>query len=137
METVFHRSSGYIIACNCWFYLCFYYPTPYLKQVVTEAPVGIVDLDKTAMSRQLIQMSRAAQQIDVKYVFDDIHQAKLSMADGNIYGYMIIPNNMERDIRTGQKVTLNVFTHGAYVMLHGNIGTAFATSGLTLGAETK
>ncbi len=119
------------------FIYAFYYPTPYLKQVVTEAPVGIVDLDKTAMSRQLIQMSRAAQQIDVKYVFDDIRQAKLSMADGNIYGYMIIPNNMERDIRTGQKVTLNVFTHGAYVMLHGNIGTAFATSGLTLGAETK
>ncbi len=115
----------------------FYYPTPYLKQIVTEAPVGIVDLDKTAMSRQLIQMSRAAQQIDVKYVFDDIHQAKLSMADGNIYGYMIIPNNMERDIRTGQKVSVNVFTHGAYVMLHGNIGTAFATSALTLGAETK
>lgn len=119
------------------FIYAFYYPTPYLKQIVTEAPVGIVDLDKTAMSRQLIQMSRAAQQIDVKYVFDDIHQAKLSMADGNIYGYMIIPNNMERDIRTGQKVTLNVFTHGAYVMLHGNIGTAFATSALTLGAETK
>lgn len=115
----------------------FYYPTPYMNQTVSKVPVAVVDLDHTVMSRQLTQMSAAAQQIDVQYVFSDLHEAEEALADEKIYGFMVIPQNMEKTLRNGGTVNVNVFTHGAYVMLHGNIGTAFTTCALTLGATTK
>lgn len=115
----------------------FYYPTPYINQTVTKVPVAVVDLDHTQMSRQLTQMSAAAQQIEVRYTFSDIRDAEEAMANEEIYGFMVIPADMEKTIKKGDNVDVNVFTHGGYVMLHGNIGTAFTTCALTLGATTK
>lgn len=115
----------------------FYYPTPYMNQTVSKVPVAVVDLDRTVMSRQLTQMSAAAQQIDVRYIYSDIREAEEALANEKIYGFMVIPKDMEKTLRNGGNVNVNVFTHGAYVMLHGNIGTAFTTCALTLGATTK
>ncbi len=115
----------------------FYYPTPYMNQTVSKVPVAVVDMDHTVMSRQLTQMSAAAQQIDVRYIYSDIRDAENAMANSEIYGFMVIPQDMEKNLRNGASVNIPVFTHGAYVMLHGNIGTAFTTCALTLGATTK
>lgn len=115
----------------------FYYPTPYMNQTVLKVPVAVVDLDHTVMSRQLTQMSASAQQIDVRYVFSDLQEAEEALAKEKIYGFMVIPKDMEKTLRNGGSVNVNVFTHGAYVMLHGNIGTAFTTCALTVGATTK
>lgn len=115
----------------------FYYPTPYMNQTVSKVPVAVVDMDHTVMSRQLTQMSASAQQIDIRYIFSDLREAEEALADEKIYGFMVIPRDMEKTLRNGGSVNVNVFTHGAYVMLHGNIGTAFTTCALTVGATTK
>lgn len=115
----------------------FYYPTPYINQTVSKVPVAVVDLDHTTMSRQLTQMASSAQQIEVNAVYNNMLEAETAMAQGNIYGFMVIPNGMEKDIRNKKQVSLNVFTHGAYVMMHGAIGTAFSTCALTLSATNK
>lgn len=115
----------------------FYYPTPYMNQTVSKVPVAVVDMDHTVMSRQLTQMSASAQQIDVRYIFSDMREAEEALADEKIYGFMVIPKDMGKTLRNGGSVNVNVFTHGAYVMLHGNIGTAFTTCALTVGATTK
>lgn len=115
----------------------FYYPTPYIYQTVSKVPVAVVDLDHSEMSRQLTQMAMAAQQIEVKAVYEDLIQAKDAMGREEIFGFMVIPENMEKDIRKNKQVSVNVFTHGAYVMLHGAIGTAFSTCAMTLGATNK
>ena len=115
----------------------FYYPTPYINQTVSKVPVAVVDLDNTVMSRELTRMATAAQQIEVKAVYADRRQAEESMARDEIYGFMVIPEDMEKNIRNHEQVSVNIFTHGAYVMLHGAIGTAFSTCALTVGATNK
>lgn len=115
----------------------FYYPTPYIYQTVSKVPVAVVDLDHSGMSRQLTQMAKAAQQIEVKAVYEDIIQAEEAMGREEIFGFMVVPENMEKDIRRQKQVTVNIFTHGAYVMLHGAIGTAFSTCAMTIGATNK
>lgn len=115
----------------------FYYPTPYVKQTVTKIPVAVVDLDHTVMSRELTQMAASTQQVEVRYIYSEIREAEMALASEDIYGFMVIPQDMEKNLRNGESVNVNVFTHGAYVMLHGNIGTAFTTCALTVGATTK
>jgi len=115
----------------------FYYPTPYVKQTVTKIPVAVVDLDHTMMSRELTQMAASTQQVEVRYIYSEIREAEKALASEDIYGFMVIPQDMEKNLRNGESANVNVFTHGAYVMLHGNIGTAFTTCALTVGATTK
>ena len=115
----------------------FYYPTPYIYQTVSKVPVAVVDLDNTAMSHDLIRMASAAQQIEVKSIYAEMNEAEAAMAREEIFGFMVIPENMEKDIRAKRPVSVNIFTHGAYVMLHGAIGTAFSTCALTVGATNK
>lgn len=115
----------------------FYYPTPYVLQTLNKVPVAVVDLDHSGKSRELIQMAAAAQQIDVKAVYNEMNEAENAMGREEIFGFMVIPEDMEKSLRRGEQVSLNIFTHGAYVMLHGAIGTAFSTCALTLGATQK
>ena len=115
----------------------FYYPTPYVKQTVTKIPVAVVDLDHTVMSRELTQMAASTQQVEVRYIYSEIREAEMALASEDIYGFMVIPRDMEKNLRNGESANVNVFNHGAYVMLHGNIGTAFTTCALTVGATTK
>lgn len=115
----------------------FYYPTPYIYQTVSRVPVAVVDLDHSAKSRELTRMSTAAQQIEVKAVYYDLREAESAMAREEIYGFMVIPEDMEKNLQLKKPVSVNIFTHGAYVMLHGSIGTAFSTCALTIGAANK
>ena len=82
-------------------------------------------------------MASAAQQIEVKSIYAEMNEAEAAMAREEIFGFMVIPENMEKDIRAKRPVSVNIFTHGAYVMLHGAIGTAFSTCALTVGATNK
>ncbi len=115
----------------------FYYPMPYKNQTATEIPVAVVDLDHSQMSRQLIQMAESAQQLKLRYVFTNVREAEEAMAYSDIYGFMVIPADMEKNLRKGKSTDVGIFTHGAYVMLHGNIATAFATCALTVGATAQ
>lgn len=114
-----------------------YYPLPYLNQTVSKVPVAIVDLDGSAMSRNLIRMSLSTQSLDVVAVYDNMDSAELAMAETRVYGIMRIPENMERRVQHGENVAVGIYTHGSYVMLHGAIGTAFATCVATLNAPIK
>ena len=115
----------------------FYYPTAYVNQTVTRVPVAVVDLDHSAKSRELTRMASASQQVHVKAVYNDMLEAESAMAREDIFGFMVIPENMEKDLLNHIPTKINIFTHGAYVMLHGTIGTAFSTCALTVGAVSK
>ena len=112
-------------------------PAAVLLLVVTRVPVAVVDLDHSAKSRELTRMASATQQVEVKAVYNDMLEAETAMASEDIFGFMVIPENMEKDLLNKKPTKINIFTHGAYVMLHGTIGTAFSTCALTVGAVSK
>lgn len=114
-----------------------YYPLPYVNQLAEKIPVAIVDQDQSVLSRQITRMSEATQQLQVAYVYGDAHEAEKAMAEEKIYGFMVIPKGMERQVHRGESSGLGIYTHGAYVMLHGTIGTAFATVAATASANIK
>lgn len=115
----------------------FYYPIPYMNQTVSKVPAGVVDLDKSAKSRELIRMAGATQAVEVAEIFNDVESAKIAMAKAEIYGFMVIPKNMERNLARGENVNVGIYTHGSYVMTHSAIGTAFATCVATMNAPIK
>lgn len=114
-----------------------YYPLPYMHQTVSKIPVAVVDLDGSKMSRELVRMSQSTQSLDIVAVYNNMDSAEVAMAETRVYGIMRIPENMERRVQRGENVAVGIYTHGSYVMLHGAIGTAFATCVATLSAPIK
>ncbi|MCK9182559.1 MAG: ABC transporter permease [Fibrobacteraceae bacterium] len=114
-----------------------YYPLPYMKEISEKVPAGIVDLDRTAFSRELIRMADATQDISVYKVYNTSEEARDDLAGEKIYGYMEIPKGYESEVRKGSNVTLGVYGHGAFLMLYRNVATAFSTVALTQGATVK
>ena len=54
----------------------FYYPMPYKYQTVSKIPVAVVDMDHSKLSRELVQMADASQQVSVRQTFGQIHDAE-------------------------------------------------------------
>ncbi len=115
----------------------FYYPFPYIHKVANKAPVAIVDLDRSAMSRELIRMASSMQEDSVIAVYSNERDAERALANEEIYGFMKIPKGMEADLRKGNNVSVGVYTHGAFILLYGNVATAFATAAGTMGATVQ
>lgn len=115
----------------------FYYPFPYIQEVANKAPVAVVDNDRSAMSRELVRMASSMQEIEVVSIYGNERDAERAMADEKIYGYMKIPKGFEADLRKGNDVSVGVYCHGAFILLYGNIGTAFATAAGTAGATVQ
>lgn len=114
-----------------------YYPLPYVNELANKAPVGIVDYDRTAMSGQLVRTAGSMQQDTVVEVYDNEADAQKALADEKIYGYLKIPAGMESELRKGNNVKLGAYCHGAFLMLYGNVATAFVTAATSVGATVE
>ena len=57
----------------------------------TDMPVGVVDRDMTATSRQLVRNLDAFEQTAVVARYPDISDARIAMQKGEIYGFYYIP----------------------------------------------
>ena len=115
----------------------FYYPYPYKNQIADKAPAAIVDLDHSVMSRQIIRAASAMQEDTIVAIYENELEAQKALADEKIYGYMKIPKGLERDLRNGQNVSVGVYCHGGFILLYGNVATAFTTAAMTVGATTQ
>ena len=61
----------------------------------TDMPVGVVDQDMTATSRQLVRNLDAFEQTAVVAHYPNIADARIAMQKGEIYGFYYIPEGTE------------------------------------------
>lgn len=100
----------------------FLYPLPYANQVVIQQAIIAVDLDKTGSSRALLRAVSATPEANIVGQVHSVAEARsLMMASSNgqtplVRGFMVIPQNFERDILLGRSPTL-AFTGDASVFL--------------------
>ncbi len=118
-------------------FYAFYYPYPYKNQVANKAPAAIVDLDHSAMSHQIIRAASAMQEDTIVAVYENELEAQQALADEKIYGYMKIPQGLEADLRKGQNASVGIYCHGGFILLYGNVATAFTTAAMSVGATTQ
>lgn len=61
-------------------------------------PIGIVDLDQTATSREITRTLGTVSTCDVQELFSDAKAAREAVLKREIYAYVVIPNNFESDL---------------------------------------
>lgn len=98
-------------------------------------PVGIVDMDQTALSREIARSAAAVPQLNVTMHYVSQVEARNDVNTKKIYGYLVIPPNFEADAIAGREATLSYYYHYALLAVGGEIKSGFETVLRTLSVE--
>lgn len=85
------------------------------KEVVGTLPIAVVDEDNSSLSRKIVTMIRATQQVALVYEVADMVEAQQLLLQGKVVGIVEIPNNLSKDILSGGTARVIYYDSGTNV----------------------
>ena len=82
----------------------------------TDMPVGVVDRDMTATSRQLVRNLDAFEQTAVVARYPDISDARIAMQKGEIYGFYYIPEGTAAKAQAQRQPKVSFYTNNTLLI---------------------
>lgn len=82
-----------------------------------DLPVGIVDNDHSALSRNLIRYIDANPTFKITNQLMSVTEGKPSMQNGDIYAIVTIPRDFEKDVYLGKTPEVTTFYNSQYVLI--------------------
>lgn len=79
-----------------------------------KAPVGVVDLDRSSLSRETVRQLGASELLEVTEREESFHAALDKVRRGDIFGFFYIPDNFERETIAGRSPTLSFYSNMTY-----------------------
>jgi len=115
------------------------YPIPYSPEVLKEVPVGVVDLDRSALSRRLIRMVDANEYVRVAFRETQLARAETEVLAGKAGGILLVPEGFQRKILRGEQADVGVFADAGYLLVYRQVytGLLHATRTLSAGIEIR
>jgi ABC-2 type transport system permease protein len=114
-----------------------FYPLPYLRELVREVPIAVVDFDHSSLSRQLLRWAEAHETLTIAARFDTVPAAEAAVRDGLVRGYLIVPARFRADVLHGRATTLAYGGDATYFLQFKQVLTGFAESIGTLNGGIK
>lgn len=105
------------------------------QSLARDLPIGVVDLQKSSLSRKLIREFDATSALKVAHRFNDISSAKRAFVAKKIYGYLIIPRHFDRDIYLGKTPQTSVFYNSQFILVGKLINSAAQKVNATFNAQ--
>jgi ABC-2 type transport system permease protein len=133
-QRVFRDPGALLVLVGAIFLYSFFYPIPYLPQVLREVPVAVVDQDRTPLSRQLVRMADAHSLLRVAERPVTLAEAESLVLAGRVGGILVVPAGLERDVQLGQKARVGVFADASYFLVYRQVATGFLETVGTLSA---
>ena len=93
----------------------FFMTTIFGNGLIDEIPVAIVDEDDSRMSRNITRLCSAVPEIRVTQVLPNTAEARDALLSKKIYGYLIIPNDFESDVKANRNTSLTLCYHYAFL----------------------
>jgi ABC-2 type transport system permease protein len=131
------RRDGWLLSSLTWvpllIALCIWWI--FSQSIPRELPVGVVDLQQSPLSRQLIREIDATAALTVNRSYTDIYSAKTAFVGSQIYAYLIIPKNFDRDIYIGNPPQVTVFYNSQFILVGKLINSAVQQAHATFNAQ--
>lgn len=113
-----------ILPLFCLFFMCTIFGNGQMENI----PIGIVDQDNSATSRNIARRISAVPTFRVTEHFIDEAAARRALQQKKIYGYLSIPPQFEQKAVTGTDATLSYYYHYALLSVGGELMAAFENS---------
>ena len=88
--------------------------------LATRLPIGVLDLDRTDLSRTIIRMVDATPDAAVAESVTDLAAGRRLLLSGRIHGLLMLPQHLERDVFAGRRPEV-VFFYNAQTLTTGNL----------------
>jgi ABC-2 type transport system permease protein len=138
-RTIFTDKGVLMIFFGAIFFYSIFYPLPYTNEVLKDAPVAVVDLDHSSLSRKLSRMVDAHESTKVAAQTTSQLEAEQLFFARKVHGILIIPHGFERRILRKEQSTVAVYSDASYFLLYQQVmtGVSVATGTLSAGIEIK
>ncbi|QUJ70376.1 ABC transporter permease (plasmid) [Photobacterium sp. GJ3] len=113
------------------------YPLPYANQLPREQHIAVVNLDHSAISRELVRMVDATPQVQVMRTASSLDEAKQWLLNQDVQGMLVIPEHFYRDLLLGTSPTVAFAGDAALFLVYGTVVEGLATATGTLSAKAK
>jgi ABC-2 type transport system permease protein len=94
-----------------------YYPQPYLGQLLRGVPIAVVDQDRTALSRGLIEALDADEAVKVAVRADTLAEAQRAVFERRAFAILDIPPDTEREMLKGNDARLPAYVDSTYFLI--------------------
>jgi ABC-2 type transport system permease protein len=88
--------------------------------LATRLPIGVLDLNGSDLSRSIIRIVDATPDAAVAAHVGDLAEGRRMILSGRIYGLLMLPQNLERDVLAGRRPEV-VFFYNTQTMTIGNL----------------
>jgi ABC-2 type transport system permease protein len=113
----------------------FYYPQPYLNQILRKIPIAVVDNDLSELSRQIVQTLDASDAVSVVVRAETLVEAQAAVDRGEVLAVVGIPPQAERDVLKGNTVHIPIYADATYLFIFRTTASGIATAIGTLSGE--
>ncbi|STQ87154.1 ABC transporter permease [Helicobacter muridarum] len=93
--------------------------------IPTNLPIGIIDEDNSATSKELGFIIQSSPSINIKKRYDSLLQAKADIASGDIYGVVVVPSKFQEHTRRGVGSEVVLYYNAEFVLIGKALNAAF------------
>lgn len=133
----FHDSGAMLIMILGVFAYSLVYSIPYASEVVKEVPTGIVDMDRTVMSREFVRNLNVSDSVKVVSNPFSIEEAQKEFYKDKIRGFVVIPKDFEKDIKNGHQAVISLYADTSYMIIYKSLYSGVAQTALETGAKIE
>lgn len=96
-----------------------FFASLFKEGVPTKMPIAIVDLDQTASSRKIARNIDVTPLSTVKEYLQSETEAMSELRAGNIYGFVLIPKNLQADILASRQPVISYYYQNGFLIVGG------------------
>ncbi|ELR66822.1 ABC-type multidrug transport system, permease component [Photobacterium marinum] len=103
--------------------------------IARDLPIGVVDLDHSRLSRQLIRNLDASPTIEVSQSFVSVEQGSHALRGADIYALVVIPEHLEKNTLLGYVPEVTTFNNSQFILIAKLVNSAIVQAHGTLNAS--
>src|SRR5262249_55483275 len=113
----------------------FFYPQPYLNQILRKIPIAVVDNDLSELSRRIVETLDASSAVKVAIRAPNLQEAHAALDRGDALAVVGIPPETERDVLKGTTVHIPIYADATYLFIFRTTANGIAVAINTLSSE--
>jgi len=98
-------------------------------------PIAVIDKDHSSLSRHMLRMVDASPDVAITNQVDDIVAGRQLILEGKAYAIVLIPANLERDVKAGRRPEVIFFYNNQFMTIGSIVSRALNEALSTAAAE--
>ena len=96
---------------------CYVFFTTLMDSGLPKAlPAGVVDMDDSSTSRNIVRNLDAFSQTGVVAHYSNVSDARIAVQEGKIYGFFYIPKGLSAEAQSQRQPTISFYTNYSYLI---------------------